>query len=95
VLSEAGIAVMTNRVGAMWTWFFTNQRVVDFGTAAASDAARFGVFHRAMMDAGVWLPPSQFEAMFLGTAHTAEVIEATVDAAKQAIVSLQEVQPAR
>jgi glutamate-1-semialdehyde 2,1-aminomutase len=90
VLSEAGIAVMTNRVGAMWTWFFTNQPVVDFGTAAASDTARFGVFHRAMMDAGVWLPPSQFEAMFLGTAHTSEVIKATVYAAQRVVPLLQE-----
>jgi glutamate-1-semialdehyde 2,1-aminomutase len=95
VLAEAGIAVTTNRVGAMWTWFFTNKRVVDFTTAAASDTARFGVFHRAMMDAGVWLPPSQFEAIFLGTAHTAGVIDATVTAAKQAVALLQEAQPAR
>jgi glutamate-1-semialdehyde 2,1-aminomutase len=48
-----------------------------------------------MMDRGVWLPPSQFEAMFLGTAHSREVIEATMEAAKQAVVSLQEAQPAR
>ena len=95
VLSEAGIPVTTNRVGAMWTWFFTNERVVDFATAAASDTTRFGAFHRAMLDAGVWLPPSQFEAIFLGSAHTAAVIEATLSAARQAVVSLHEAQPAR
>jgi glutamate-1-semialdehyde 2,1-aminomutase len=95
VLAEAGIPVTTNRVGAMWTWFFTKKPVVDFTTAATSDTARFGAFHRAMLDAGVWLPPSQFEAMFLGTAHTPEIIEATVEAARQAIASLQEPQPAR
>ena len=95
VLSEAGIPLTTNRVGAMWTWFFTNERVVDFATAAASDTRRFGAFHRAMLDAGVWLPPSQFEAIFLGTAHTAAVIEATLSAARQAVVSLHEAQPAR
>jgi glutamate-1-semialdehyde 2,1-aminomutase len=95
VLSEAGIPVTTNRVGAMWTWFFTNERVVDFATAAASDTARFGAFHRAMLDAGVWLPPSQFETIFLGTAHTREIIEATLTAAQQAVVSLHEAQPAR
>jgi glutamate-1-semialdehyde 2,1-aminomutase len=95
VLAEAGIPVMTNRIGTMWTWFFTNKRVVDFATAATSDTSRFGIFHRAMMDAGVWLPPSQFEAMFLGTAHTAEVIDATVKAAKQAVAILEEAQPAR
>jgi glutamate-1-semialdehyde 2,1-aminomutase len=95
VLADAGMPVTTNRVGAMWTWFFTNERVVDFATAATSDTARFGVFHRAMMDAGVWLPPSQFEAIFLGTAHTPEVIEATLAAARQAGTSLHETQPAR
>jgi glutamate-1-semialdehyde 2,1-aminomutase len=95
VLSEAGVPVTTNRVGAMWTWFFTNERVVDFTTAATSDTTRFGAFHRAMLDAGVWLPPSQFEAIFLGTAHTPEVIEATLSAARQAVVSLHEAQPAR
>jgi glutamate-1-semialdehyde 2,1-aminomutase len=79
----------------MWTWFFTEQRVVDFATAATSDTARFGAFHRAMLDAGVWLPPSQFEAIFLGTAHTSEIIEATIHAARQAVASLQEAQPAR
>jgi glutamate-1-semialdehyde 2,1-aminomutase len=95
VLADAGMPVTTNRVGAMWTWFFTSERVVDFASAATSDTARFGAFHRAMMDAGVWLPPSQFEAIFLGTAHTPEVIEATLAAARQAVASLHETQPAR
>ena len=95
VLANAGIPVTTNRVGAMWTWFFTKKTVVDFTTAATSDIAAFGLFHRAMMDEGVWLPPSQFEAIFLGTAHTREVIGATLDAARQAVASLQEAQPSR
>ncbi len=95
VLRKAGIAITTNRVGAMWTWFFTNERVVDFATAATSDTARFGAFHRAMMDQGVWLPPSQFEAIFLGTAHTPEIVEATLTAARQAVASLHEAQPTR
>ncbi|HEY1964117.1 MAG TPA: glutamate-1-semialdehyde 2,1-aminomutase [Acidobacteriaceae bacterium] len=95
VLATAGMPVTTNRVGAMWTWFFTNERVVDFATAATSDTARFGAFHRAMMDQGVWLPPSQFEAIFLGAAHTPEVIEATLAAARQAVASLHETEPVR
>jgi glutamate-1-semialdehyde 2,1-aminomutase len=95
ILANAGLPVTTNRVGAMWTWFFTKQTVVDFTTAATSDTAAFGLFHRAMMDAGVWLPPSQFEAIFLGTAHTREVIETTLDAARQAAASLHEAQPSR
>ena len=95
ILANADIPVTTNRVGAMWTWFFTKQAVVDFTTAATSDTAAFGAFHRAMMDAGVWLPPSQFEAIFLGTAHTPEVIEATLGAAHQAVASLHEARPSR
>jgi glutamate-1-semialdehyde 2,1-aminomutase len=58
-----------NRVGSMWTWFFTSAPVTDFASAADADTAAFGQFHRGMMDAGVWLPPSQFEAAFLSTAH--------------------------
>jgi glutamate-1-semialdehyde 2,1-aminomutase len=95
VLSEAGVPVATNRVGAMWTWFFTSERVFDFTTAATSDTTRFGAFHRAMLDAGVWLPPSQYEAIFLGTAHSREIIEDTVAAAREAVASLRETQPVR
>jgi glutamate-1-semialdehyde 2,1-aminomutase len=64
-----GIAVTMNRVGSMWTWFFTSAPVTDFASAADADTAAFGQFHRGMMEAGVWLPPSQFEAAFLSTAH--------------------------
>jgi glutamate-1-semialdehyde 2,1-aminomutase len=95
ILKDAGLPVTTNRVGAMWTWFFTKQPVLDFTTAATSDTATFGLFHRAMMEAGVWLPPSQFEAIFLGTAHTREVIKATLDTARHAVASMHEAQTAR
>ncbi len=78
----AGIPVVTNRVGSMFTWFFTKTPVTDWDTAATSDTAFFGKFHRAMLDAGIWLPPSQFEAMFLGTAHGEAEVRATVAAAK-------------
>jgi glutamate-1-semialdehyde 2,1-aminomutase len=64
--AAAGIPVVTNRVGSMFTWFFTKTPVTDWDSAATSDTALFGKFHRAMLEAGVWLPPSQFEAMFLG-----------------------------
>jgi glutamate-1-semialdehyde 2,1-aminomutase len=85
---EAGVSVTTNRVGAMVTWFFTAEPVTDFATAAKSDTARFGRFHRAMLDAGVWLPPSQFEAAFFSTAHTTEDLDATIDAARAAFAAL-------
>ena len=48
----------TNRVGSMFTWFFTQEPVTDFTSAATSDTQAFGHFHRAMLEAGVWLPPA-------------------------------------
>lgn len=84
---EAGIAITTTRVGSMFTWFFTDQPVKDFTTAATSDTAAFGRFHHAMMEAGVWLPPSQFEAMFISTAHGAAEVALLLEAARQAFVA--------
>jgi glutamate-1-semialdehyde 2,1-aminomutase len=66
----------------MWTWFFTAGPVTDYAQAARSDTAAFGRFHRAMLEQGVWLPPSQFEAAFLSTAHGAQEVATTIDAAK-------------
>ncbi len=86
--ARAGIAVTTNRVGAMWTWFFTDSPVKDFATASTSNTKLFGRFHRAMLDAGVWLPPSQYEAAFLGAAHSDEEVEATIQAAREAFAGL-------
>jgi glutamate-1-semialdehyde 2,1-aminomutase len=86
--AKADIPVVTNRVGAMFTWFFTNSRVRDFDTASTSNTTAFASFHRAMLDQGVWLPPSQFEAAFLSTAHTMEDVTFTVDAAAQAFEHL-------
>jgi glutamate-1-semialdehyde 2,1-aminomutase len=82
---RANIAVGLNRVGSMWTWFFTSGPVTNYEQAARSDTAAFGRFHRAMLDRGVWLPPSQFEAAFLGTAHGEEEVARTIAAAREAI----------
>lgn len=82
---EAGVAITTNRVGSMFTWFFTPNAVTDFGTAATSDTAAFAHFHRAMLEAGVWLPPSQFEAAFVSAAHGPAEIEAVIAAARAAL----------
>jgi glutamate-1-semialdehyde 2,1-aminomutase len=82
--ARAGVPLTLNRVGSMWTWFFTANPVTNYTQAAQSDTTAFGRFHRAMLDAGVWLPPSQFEAAFLSTAHGAEEIAATVAAARDA-----------
>jgi glutamate-1-semialdehyde 2,1-aminomutase len=61
--------------------FFTGERVKDYATAQTSDTVRFADYFRFMLDKGVYLAPSQFEAMFLSAAHTAEDLEKTLDAA--------------
>ena len=86
--ARAGIPLTTNRIGAMWTWFFNTGPVKDYDDAANSDMAAFGRFHRSMMGQGVWLPPSQFEAAFLSTAHGEEEVAATVSAARRAFEEL-------
>ena len=79
----AGIPLTTNRVGAMCTWFFTKGPVTDYASAAKSDTAAFGRFHRAMLDRGIWLPPSQFEAAFLSASHGDQEVAATIEAARE------------
>ena len=87
--AKAGISLTTNRVGSMGTWFFTPGPVANYGDAAQSDTAAFGRFHRAMLDQGIWLPPSQFEAAFLSTAHGEAEISATIAAAREAFKAVQ------
>ena len=85
---EAGVAMTANRVGSMFTFFFTDKQVTDWESAATCDTAKFGRFHGAMLDAGVWLPPSQFEAAFLSIAHTQGDIDDTIAAAREALALL-------
>ncbi len=68
------------RVGSMWTLFFTAEPVTDWATAARADRARYGRFFHSMLRQGISLAPSQFEANFISTAHTAADIAATVEA---------------
>jgi len=82
---EAGVATMTNRAGSMWTSFFTNEPVVDWDSANKCDRQMYGKFFHAMLNEGVYLAPSQFEAAFVSLAHTDEVIDQTIDAASKAI----------
>jgi glutamate-1-semialdehyde 2,1-aminomutase len=72
----------------MWTWFFSKGRVNNYTQAAQSNTATFGRFHRAMLDQGVWLPPSQFEAAFMSTAHCEADVHATIAAARNAFQSI-------
>lgn len=81
--AEQGVAVSSQRVGSMFTWFFQNGKVDNYDDAARSDTTQFGRFHNGMLDHGIYLPPSQFEAAFLSTAHTDEDIRQTITAAKE------------
>jgi glutamate-1-semialdehyde 2,1-aminomutase len=81
---RANVVLSSNQASSMWTWFFNPGPVRNYADAAKSDTAAFGRFHRAMMDRGVWLPPSQFEAAFMSFAHTEADVEATIAAAREA-----------
>jgi glutamate-1-semialdehyde 2,1-aminomutase len=85
--SEAGIAAVSNRVGSMFTTFFTPEPVTDWTSAARSDREAFGRFFHAMLDAGVYLAPSQFEAGFVSIAHTDEILERTIAASRRAFAA--------
>jgi glutamate-1-semialdehyde 2,1-aminomutase len=86
---EVGVETVTNRVGSMFTTFFTGTPVTDWPSAAKSDRDLYGKFFHAMLDEGVYLAPSQFEAAFIGVAHTDELLDQTVEAARRAFARLQ------
>ena len=86
---DAGVSLCANRVGSMFTWFFQKGPVTDWDSASKSDTEAFGKFFRAMLDAGVYLPPSQYEAMFLGATHTEEDVQRTIAAAKRAFAAMR------
>jgi glutamate-1-semialdehyde 2,1-aminomutase len=85
---EAGIPkkdVTFNRVGSMFTLFFTTRKVRDFASAKTCDTSRFNQFFHAMLEQGIYLPPSQFEAAFISAAHTDDDIDRTIEAARKAL----------
>ena len=84
---SAGVPLALNRVGSMLTPFFIKQKgkpVANFTEATSGDTAAFATFFHAMLDGGVFLPPSQYEAWFVSLAHTDKVIEKTIEAAEAA-----------
>ena len=86
---EAGVKTVTNRVGSMWTSFFTSEPVIDWDSANKSDREMYGKFFHAMLTEGVYLAPSQFEAAFVSLAHTDDVIEQTLTSAQKAFQTLR------
>jgi glutamate-1-semialdehyde 2,1-aminomutase len=81
----AGLTHCLGRVGSMWTLFFTGGPVVDYETAKQSDTARFARFFWAMLDRGIYLPCSQFEAAFVSAVHTDKHVDQTLAAAREAL----------
>jgi glutamate-1-semialdehyde 2,1-aminomutase len=82
--NDAGVTHQLQRAGSMFTFFFNTHPVVDYPTALKSDTQRFGKFFWAMLDRGVYLPCSQFEAAFVSAAHSEPQIQQTIQAAREA-----------
>lgn len=82
---RAKTAIQLNRIGSQMTLFFNDSPVKNYQDALKSDTGRFGRFHQSLIENGIYLPPSQFEAFFLSTAHSPEDIEKTVNAVYQAL----------
>ena len=85
---EAGVPLTVNSCGSMLTPFFTEGPVTDFATASRSDTSLYAAFFRKMLAGGFYLPPAQYEALFLSTAHTESDLDRTVDAARKAFREL-------
>lgn len=88
--ADAGVDTVTNRVGSMWTSFFNREPVTDWTSANRSDRKIFGRFFHAMLDQGVYLAPSQFEAGFVSLAHSDDIIERTIRAAREAFEAIED-----
>ena len=84
-IKEENLPCSINRVGSMWTLFFTGEKVVDFNTAKTSDLVKFGQFFRNMLEKGVYLAPSQYESLFVSSAITQEQAGQVIDAAKESL----------
>ena len=85
ILSELGLPFSVNRVGSMLTLFFSEGPVTDYETATGSDTRRHAIFFREMLERGVHLPPSQYEALFLSLAHEEKDIDRTLEAARESL----------
>ncbi len=86
----AGVRVVTNRVGTMFTTFFADEPITNWASAKKSDTQKFGTYFRAMLEHSVYLAPSQFEAGFLSTVHGDAEIDATVHAAERAFAATED-----
>jgi glutamate-1-semialdehyde 2,1-aminomutase len=85
VCAQQRVPAQVNSNGTMWTVFFAGEPVFDYASAKRADTARFAKVHRAMLERGVYLPPSQFEAAFVSSEHGASETDATVHAFREAL----------
>jgi glutamate-1-semialdehyde 2,1-aminomutase len=84
-LNKLGLEHTFNRVGSMCTLFFTSKPVTDYDSAKTSDTAKFSLYFNSMLERGIYLPPSQFEAAFISTAHSERIIEKTIKASYKSL----------
>jgi glutamate-1-semialdehyde 2,1-aminomutase len=85
IINKHNLPLTQNRVGSMFTLFFTKEKVVDYETAKTSDTKKFALYFSSMIDQGIYFAPSQFEAAFMSAAHSDEDIERTITAAGKAL----------
>ena len=85
ILEELEIPFQLHRVASMWTLFFTGAEVTDYESAKSSDTRKFARYFHGMLNRGIYLPPSQFEAAFISLAHSENDIQSTLDAAREAL----------
>jgi len=83
--AAARVPAQVNQAGSMWTLFFAPSEVFDYASAKRSDLKRFAAVHRVLLERGIYLPPSQFEAAFLSSAHSSEDLDQTVTALREAL----------
>ncbi|MBI3541341.1 MAG: aminotransferase class III-fold pyridoxal phosphate-dependent enzyme, partial [Deltaproteobacteria bacterium] len=83
--NKAGVAAQVERAGSMLTFFFTKERIINANSARSCDTQKFGRFFRGMLEKGIYLAPSQFEACFISAAHSEKDIEKTLEAAREVL----------
>lgn len=89
---EVGVKATVNQQGSMFTLFFTDQEVVDYATAKSADTTLFGKYFQSMLQQGIYLAPSQFEAMFISTAITQDVVDVILSASRNSFKQLTDMQ---
>jgi glutamate-1-semialdehyde 2,1-aminomutase len=88
IIDQHGLPLTQNRVGSMFTLFFTKEKVIDYQTAKLCDTQKFAAYFSSMLDQGVYVAPSQFEAAFISTAHSVDDIDRTLEAIRMTLTAI-------